>query len=260
MGVWTRVARDRSGERIGTARRTAAKGNWATILGLGGLAALLLGPAGTEAQDVQAWVDLDVRILQEFMPEFPEFDGGHWTLSYKYSGPWAVRPDEGLAEAAFRLLAGGGTRGGPVLSELHGSAYEVCMDGHEDRWRTDYEEPLRVEPGTLTATRDGDIVSLWYSVPIVEMYHPGHGHVPERSECHTMDPGMTELWLFTSDLEDAGAEMNEYGEFLIGRLAWADLVAAAEGSGEVLTIDLDRQGPGNSFQVRGTIGRPAGEG
>jgi len=231
------------------------RSRWASVPAVSWMLLLLLGPAGAEAQ---AWIDLEVRILQEFMPEFPEFDGGHWTVSYRYSGPWSPRPDQGLAEAAFRLLAGEGTRGRPTLSELDGSAYEVCMDGNADRWRTEYEGPLRAEPGTLTSTLDGDILSLWYSIPIVEMHHPGHGHVPTRSECHTMDPGMTELWLFTSDIEDAGAEMNEYGEFLIGRVSRDDLVAAIQGTGDAITIDVDLQGPGNSFQVRGTIGPPPG--
>jgi len=46
------------------------------------------------------------------------------------------------------------------------------------------------------------------------MFHPGHDHIPVRSECHTAAPGMTELRLFTSDLEDAGVRTNEYGDLL----------------------------------------------
>jgi hypothetical protein len=258
MGSRNRGSRCRVSKRTGVTPGLKGKGRCASILAVGWLWFPLLGPTGAEAQDATAWIDLEVRILQEFMPEFPEFDGGHWTVSYRHSGPWAVRPDEGLGENVFRLLAGGGRAAGPEMSEPRGSAYEVCMDGNADRWRTDYEDPLRVEPGTLSTTRDGDVLSLWYSVPIVEMFHPGHGHVPERSECHTMDPGMTELWLFTSDIEDAGAETNEYGEFLIGRVSWDDLVAASQGAGDAITIDVDLQGPGNSFQVRGTIGPPPG--
>ena len=69
---------------------------------------------------------------------------------------------------------------------------------------------------------------LWYSVPIVEMYHPGHGHIPVRSECHTTDPGMTELWLFTSDLEAAGAQANDHAELLITTLPWEPETRNAE--------------------------------
>jgi hypothetical protein len=256
MGIRNRSSRRRGSNRMGVAFGTEGKGRWASILATGWVLFLLLGPTGAKAQDATTWIDLEVRILQEFMPEFPEFDGGHWTVSYRQVGPWAVRPGEGLGETVFGLLTGARRGAGPEMNEPRGSAYEVCMDGNADRWRTDYEAPLRVEPGTLTTTRDGDVLSLWYSVPIVEMFHPGHGHVPERSECHTMDPGMTELWLFTSDIEDAGAEMNEYGEFLIGRVHWDDLVAASRGTGDAITIDVDLQGPGNAFHVRGTIGPP----
>ncbi len=211
--------------------------------------ALAQGPAS-----VQVRMDLEVLVHQEFVPEF---DGGHWSVSYRHAGPWTLRRDEGTAETALGILGAlAGGAGRPTVSEVTGSAYEICMDGNADRWRTDYEPPVQVDPGTLTGSGQGDLVLLWYGAPIVEMYHPGHSHIPTLSECHTMDPGQTELWLFTSDLEMAGAETNAYGDFLISTFPWEDVVAVSEGRRESLPVHAGLQGPGVSFEVRGVIASP----
>jgi len=234
-----------------------------TAAGVGVALAALAVPAPLIAQvstSVQTRIDLEVRMTQEFMPDVPDFDGGRWTASYRISGPWTLARDASGAETVIRALGGilGGNR--PSMSEVTGSAYEVCMDGNADRWRTDYEPSVRIEPGTLTASGEGDQVHLWYSIPIVEMFHPGHDHIPVRSECHTMDPGMTELWLFTADLEDAGARTNEYGELLVATLPWEDLVAVGEGGSEPIRVEAVMEGLGITFEVRGTIGPPGGGG
>jgi hypothetical protein len=234
---------------------------WNGPLGRGLAVSTLLvafGPAplaGQDAGSVETWIDLEVRIFQEFLPGYPEIESGHWTVSYRQTGPVVLRLNETSGEGIFRALgtlAAGGR--GPSLSEAVGSAIEICEDGHRDRYTTDYEPPLQVEPGTLSVTGGGAEVHLWYSVPIVEMYHPGHGHIPVRSECHTTDPGMTELWLFTSDLEAAGAQANDYGEFLISTLPWEDLVAASQGRREPLPVHANLRAEGISFEVRGTLG------
>jgi hypothetical protein len=255
----SRVSRDARARTLQARRK--GRSSWSGV----GLCSLFViaaaAPTLLTAQapaSVQTRIDLEVRLYQEFMPEFPEFDGGHWTVSYRQSGPWVLGRDETSAETGIRVIRGllAGGRGFPSVSEVVGSAHEVCMDGNADRWRTDYEPPLQVDPGMLTATSDGDQVHLWYSVPIVEMYHPGHGHIPSLSECHTMDPGRTELWFFTSDLEAAGARTNQYGEFLVATVPWADLVAVSEGRRGPISVNTDLRGVGISFEVRGTIGPP----
>jgi len=211
--------------------------------------------AGQGAGSVEVWMDMEVRIFQEFMPGYPEFESGHWTVAFRQSGPLALRLDEtsgeGIVRALGALAAG---RTGPSLSEVVGSGLEICEDGHGDRYTTDYEPPIRVDPGMLSVTREGTEVHLWYSDPIVEMHHPGHGHIPLQSECHTTDPGRTELWLFTSDLEAAGARTNDYGELLISTLSWDEIVAASEGRREPLAVHADLRAEGISFEVRGTLG------
>ncbi len=227
------------------------------------LVAFLPAPlAGQDTGSVETWIDVEVRVFQEFLPGYPEIDSGYWTVSFRQSGPVALRLNETSGEGIFRALgalATGGGRG-PSVSEVVGSALEICEDGHRDRYTTDYEPPLRIEPGTLSVTGGGAEVHLWYGVPILEMYHPGHRHIPVRSECHTTDPGMTELWLFTSDLEAAGARANDYGELLISTLPWEDLVAASQGRREPLTVHADLRAEGISFEVRGTLGARDPEG
>jgi len=232
-----------------------------SAMGVGAAFAALPAPLLAQVPtSVQTRIDLEIRMTQEFMPEFPEFDAGGWTAGYRISGPWTVARDASGVETVVRAVGGLLSGNRPSMSEATGSAYEVCMDGNTDRWRTDYEPPVRIEPGTLTVSGEGDQVHLWYSIPIVEMFHPGHDHIPLRSECHTMDPGMTELWLFTSDLEDAEARTNEYGELLVATLPWEDLVAVGEGGREPIRIEVVMEGLGISFEVRGTIEPPQGGG
>jgi hypothetical protein len=202
------------------------------------------------AEPVVAWVDLDVRLYQEFVPGS---DWGYWEVTYRHGGWWTFLR-RGAAD--FSVVAGDVAMRGrnlPAVRDVSGTAFEICVDGHDTRHRTDFEPPIRVEPDVLKTSGEGDGVALWYGAPVVEMHHPGHGRIP-RGECYTRDrPGEVELMLASSDLMYEGARMNDYGEFLLATLSWDTLVGAAEGRGPPATFRIDHQALGVRFEVHGSI-------
>jgi hypothetical protein len=120
--------------------RPTPRPTWNTPLSAALAAAVLSVPfaagplAGQGAGTVQTWMDLEVRIFQEILPGCSEFDGGHWTVSFRQAGSLSPRRDETSAKAivqAMRAPAGG--RGAPSLSQVTGSVVEICEDGSRER-------------------------------------------------------------------------------------------------------------------------------
>jgi hypothetical protein len=207
---------------------------------------------------VPAWIDLEVHAYQEDWPGPP--DMGHWTVSFQHSGHWTFVRRPGAPDGVYQVAYGDVGTGGralPSLSGIDGSGYEICWDGHGQPWQTQFGGPPEVVPGMLSARGEGDRITLWYGAPLIEMYHPGHFHIPEQSDCATMrEAGLVEFRLATSNLEDVGAEFNEYGEFLLATFSWGDLVAAAEGRSGPLPIELVLETEEVALSVRGSVGGP----
>ncbi len=211
------------------------------------------------AEAVPAWVDLEVRIYEEFWPR-PEW--GRMEITFRDAGNWTFVHGGAEGGERFHLapgIPGEGAGSLRSISEVAGFANEVCWDGSGNRHETEYEGPPRIGPGAFRVGTEGDPITLWYGAPIIEMVHPGHAHLPQLSDCFSMAVrDLVELRVSTSELEEdaEGAVVNEDGDFLLATLSWNALAAAARGDGDPVPLELILETEGILFEVRGSISPP----
>jgi hypothetical protein len=213
--------------------------------------------ADTGPQSVTAWIELDVRLREEF-PAPAGRDGGYWTAGYTQAGAWRFRRSGSGRRASYtirseRLLLPGS------LENVEGSAEAICHDGAGEAWRTEWRSPVEAEPVSLTSSSEGGRLVLWANLPRVWMQHPGHGHIAAGSECRTAEePFRDQLSLDAGALDAAGAEVDEGGAFRLVELTWEELAEAAQ-SGEPVTFTMSHEaspgGRGMLFEIRGSIGQ-----